>query len=227
MENAALQIALYIEEIEGLRQALEKEERRNLELEAHLESMSDKMLEVEQEVREECYGEMEGAMEREIARWKSRWQEEAERGEEHLDRKVEILTRGLGADDEGEDKENVFVGEEGGNAREEELEKENDKLRREVELLKRELGGRSPSKRMPLKPVHNGYKGMGESGVEEVEKAVQKLRFSDEGGNGAGDRDRGEGTSRASTQSQNASPTKKIRKLAARKWDLLDEGDML
>ncbi|KAF8857830.1 P-loop containing nucleoside triphosphate hydrolase protein [Acephala macrosclerotiorum] len=146
MEIAALEIARMSEEIDGLRAELLNEQQRRLEVEAHLESMTDRIMEVEAEVREECFVEMEKTMEVEMRRWKANWAEQQERTEEHLDKKLEIYTRSMDAVEDGEDKENTPV-------RDLSMQDENERLRREVEILRRELQSRSPSKsqRMPLR----------------------------------------------------------------------------
>ncbi|EHK99232.1 putative Kinesin-like motor protein C15D4.01c [Glarea lozoyensis 74030] len=139
MEIAALEIARMSEEIDGLRSELKEEQDRRLESEAHLESLRDRIVEIEMDVREEVFSEMEKQMETEMRRWKASFASEQERQEEHVDRKLEILTKTIDLGDD--DKENAgcdggFTGD---------LEDENERLRREVESLRRELQGRSPS----------------------------------------------------------------------------------
>ena len=194
MEIAALEIARMSEEIDGLRAELAAEQERRLECEAHLETLAadveDRVLETEQDVREECYLEMEKRVENEMRRWKATWEGERERGEVHLDKKLEILTRGISLDDDEEDKENTRKGE----TVNEDLVEENERLRREVELLRREIQGRSPSKRLPLRES----------------REMEKMRLSNE-----------------SLVSANGSPLKKVRKLTARKWDLMGEDELL
>lgn len=92
MEIAALEIARLSEEIDGLRGELDREQQRRVELEAHLMSAEERAMEIEARVREECFLEMEGVMKREMGRWKGAWAEERERNEEHVDRKIEILS---------------------------------------------------------------------------------------------------------------------------------------
>lgn len=222
MEIAALEIARMSEEIDGLRAELLAEQQRRLEAEAHLESMTDRILEVEAEVREECYAEMETQMESEMRRWKATWAAEADRNDEHLDRKLEIYTRSLDASEDKENKsprkgggksanvENGGDRERDGDAEGERLEEENQRLRREIEILRREQGLRSPSKaqrtqREPLREAGFGRGDMGEG---------ERMRVS-----GLGDRDGERGVEK--------SPVKKMKKLAPRKWDLMGEGELL
>lgn len=202
MEIAALEIARLSEEIDGLRDALRDEQQRRCESDAHLESMTDRILEVEMAVREEVFEEMEAKMQVEMRRWKTSFAAEADRNDEHLDRKLEILTKtmNLSAD---EDKENTNAGED--------LAAENDRLRREVEQLRREVGGRSPSKRMPLRESRSNRT------LNDVGRDMENLRISN-----AQEKQRGSGSVNV-----NGSPLKKVRKLTAKKWDLVDEGEML
>jgi len=211
MEIAALEIARMSEEIDGLRAELVAEQQRRLEAEAHLETMSDRVIEIEAEIREECYAEMEKQMETEMRRWKATWADEADRNDEHLDRKLEIYTRSIDASEEN--KEN-FGPPQSVVARNEDLEAENERLRRELELARRENRTRSPSKapRMPLRetslrPARDMEMELG------VETEMERMNI-----NSDGPRKESSGT---------RSPVKKMKKLGTRKWDLLDEGEML
>lgn len=150
MENAALEIARLAEESNHLRGSLAREQEARVSAEAHLLSMEDKMLELEQAVREDCATEFEKRLAVELSRWKAAMQMTIERGEEHLDRKLEVFERSLESQvtafqasdgDSIVNKENLLV---------ENLEQENSRLRREVTILKKELAGRTPSKRTPL-----------------------------------------------------------------------------
>ncbi|KAG6010166.1 hypothetical protein E4U21_007643 [Claviceps maximensis] len=146
MEIAALEIARMSDEIDQLRLEVDEQQEARMAAEAHLLSMEDRMLDLEAVIRDECATEFEQRLMLELARFKASLALEQERNEEHWDRKVDILERGLGASatnaDDGEaDKENVLV---------EDLAQQVERLRRENAILKRELAGRSPSKRKPL-----------------------------------------------------------------------------
>jgi len=213
MEIAALEIARMSEEIDGLRAELLAEQQRRLETEAHLETMTDRILEVEAEVREECYSQMEKQMESEMRRWKATWAAEADRNEAHLDRKLEIYTRSIDASEEN--KENtvpaaaVAVKPSEVN---ESLELENERLKREIEGLRREMQCRSPTKgpRLPLREREcRASKDTVDLGAE-----LGRMHIS-----GEDDHTRDSAVSK--------SPVKKMKKLTARKWDLMDEGELM
>ncbi|KAI0542935.1 P-loop containing nucleoside triphosphate hydrolase protein [Xylaria digitata] len=193
MENAALEIARMADMIDQLNGDLAHESEARMAAEAHLMSMEDRIVELEQEIREECYADFEQRLAMEMNRWKASLSLEQERGEEHWDRKVEVLARSVGVvitapsdedDVENEDKENVLI---------ENLEQENERLRREVAILKRELSSRTPSKRAPLQERGDLPSTKGE--VSSLGGKLEQLRVS------------------------NGSPTKKIRKLPPKKWE--------
>lgn len=184
-----MEIARMSEEIDYLRVSLEQESEKRLEAESHLLSMTDRMLEQEQEIREDCGIEFEQRLAVEMARWKASLEVEKERGEEHWDRKVEVMERlqnsstdensMIGGCCDHEDKENVLV---------ENLEEENERLRREIAVLKRELTGRSPVKRKPLRerddlptasPAVSTPVSVGRTGVDKLTAAAASAAASD------------------------------------------------
>lgn len=192
MENAALEIARMADMIDQLNVELARESEARMSAEAHLMSMEERFMDVEQEIREECYADFEQRLTLEMNRWKASLSLEQERGEEHWDRKVEVLARSVGVvvtapndedDAENENKENVLI---------ENLEQENERLRREVAILKRELSGRTPSKREPLQERDDLPSTKGD--ISSLGGKMEKLRVS------------------------NGSPTKKVRKLPPKKW---------
>ncbi|RDA94049.1 hypothetical protein CP533_5323 [Ophiocordyceps camponoti-saundersi (nom. inval.)] len=141
MELAALEIARMSEEMDQLRLQVEAQAEARAAAEAHLLSAEERLLEMETAVREECATEFEQRLSLELARFKASLAQEQERNEEHWDRKVDVLERGLDRGDEEDDKENVLV---------EDLAQEVARLRRDNSVLRRELATRSPSKRAPL-----------------------------------------------------------------------------
>ena len=143
MELAALEIARLSDDIDHLREDLEHQTEARMAAEAHLLSMEDRLLDLEATIREDCASEFEQRLALELSRFKASLALEQERNDEHWDKKVDVLERGLDSslDDDDCDKENVLV---------ENLEEEVERLRRENAVLRRELTGRSPSKRRPL-----------------------------------------------------------------------------
>lgn len=217
MENAALEIARMADIIDQLNAELAREAEARMAAEAHLMSYEDRLVDLEQDIREECHADFEQRLALEMARWKVSLSLEQERGEEHWDKKVEVLARSVGvtlttpsdgADTEDEDKENVLI---------ENLEQENERLRRELAVLKRELGSRTPSRRAPLSErgdfvaVKSDMAGLGNK--------MEELRVSDA-------HEEINSSARKSRVTPSGSPTKKIRKLATKKWESIEaDGD--
>ncbi|KAL7963822.1 kinesin [Trichoderma compactum] len=203
MEIAALEIARMSEEIEQLRDEIEVQSEARIAAEAHLLSTEDRMIDMEAAVREECALEFEQRLAIELARFKASMQIEKERHEEHWDRKVDILERGLDTGfEEDFDKENVLV---------ENLTQEVERLRRENMILKRELSNRSPSKRKPLEEredfvLPSGSGTPKHDSVTSISRKFERIKISSDVGGANGPR----------------SP-KKVRRLVARRWDDPDE----
>lgn len=220
MENAALEIARMAEIIDQLNAELARESEARMTAEAHLLSMEDRIEELEQEIREECYADFEQRLALEMGRWKASLSIEQERGEEHWDRKVEVLARSVGVvtvtapssdddDVENEDKENILI---------ENLEEENERLRREVSILKRELSGRTPTKRSPLQErgdVPSVRSSASSDVLGGLGNRMEQLRMNN-----------GE-EKKALKVSSSGSPTKKVRKLATKKWEGVAPDDEL
>ncbi|POR33517.1 Kinesin-like protein [Tolypocladium paradoxum] len=213
MEIAALEIARMSDDMDQLRDELEHQTEARLTAEAHLLSMEDRLLDLEAAVRDDCATEFEQRLTLELARFKASLALEQERNDEHWDRKVDVLERGLdGPDAAGEcDKENVLV---------EDLAQEVERLRRENAVLKRELAGRSPSKRTPLAEredfvsagtsTPNGASG---GGVANLGRKLERMRV----GSSAGE------SLRTASGASNGSPSKKARKLGTKRWEELDD----
>ncbi|KAK8097268.1 hypothetical protein PG999_013212 [Apiospora kogelbergensis] len=232
------EIARMAEMIDQLNSDLSRETEARIAAETHLLSMEDRLQDMEQEIREECYTDFERRLALEMNRWKASLSHELERGEEHWDRKVEVLARGVGVitvasdDDENQgedDKENVLV---------ENLEQENERLRRELAVLKRELGSRTPSKRAPLQERGDAMVTM-KSEMAGLGSRMEALRVSSTGSarsilsddrisnhsyaNSEAGSIRSKKSSRVAT---NGSPTKKVRKLQAKKWEPIGDDDI-
>ncbi|KAL9077420.1 MAG: hypothetical protein Q9161_000265 [Pseudevernia consocians] len=202
VEMAFSEIARLNEEVEILNVKLTEQEERRKEAEENWQKAEEKAEQIEMEVREECWSEMERRTEEERRRWMGAWGEEADRNDEHLDRKLEILSKGIQIHEDAIDSD----------TRTTELEKENETLRGKLEALERELHCRSPTK-SPRKPqLSNPGK---EYGSGALGTALFKL-------NGMSLTDAAE----CKPQSPCKTPGKKMRKLTARKWDLMDENEM-
>lgn len=207
MELAALEIARLMDEIDHLNEDVLAQTEAREKAEAHLLSTEDKMLDLEAAIRDDCATEFEQRLNLEIARFKASLALEHERNEEHWDKKVDVLERGLDMDEDDE-KENVLV---------ENLEEEVERLRRENAILKRELTGRSPSKRRPLEeredyvssPQGSPSKSEGK-GVANLGRKLEKMRVSTDSAPG----------SRAASGSG-----KKTRRLGNKKWEHEEEMD--
>ncbi|KAH0548156.1 hypothetical protein GP486_008119 [Trichoglossum hirsutum] len=163
LEYAAQEIARLTEELDVMSLRLTDEELRRREMESAWKSAEERCALVEQEVREECWIEMERRIEEESHRWRGAWGEEADRNDEHLDRKLDILTRTIQIHEDPEPSSGERI---------DELEDENERLRRRVDALERELRNRSPTKKQKGQlAIPRGLR----LEDEELENAVQGL----------------------------------------------------
>ncbi|KIW08205.1 uncharacterized protein PV09_01135 [Verruconis gallopava] len=140
LDHALREIARLAEERDILSLQLEEERSRREAAEASWAAAEQRMQDIEQEVREECYNDFEARLDQERRRWKGAWEEEADRNDEHLDRKIDILAKGIDSTFD------VYEDSPAENDRVKELEDENEALRRKVEALEREMLQRSPVK---------------------------------------------------------------------------------
>ncbi|KAI4245510.1 MAG: hypothetical protein L6R42_010179, partial [Xanthoria sp. 1 TBL-2021] len=136
VEMAFSEIARLSEEVEILGVKLGEEEGRRREAEEGWQRAEDRAEDIERVVREECWEEMERRMGEERRRWLGAWGEEADRNDEHLDRKLDILTKGIQIYEDPEDRVDHVT----------ELESENEQLRRRLDALEREINSRSPTR---------------------------------------------------------------------------------
>ncbi|KAF2415657.1 kinesin family protein-like protein [Tothia fuscella] len=141
LEAALREVATLSEEVDILAIQLHEERTRREAAEASWLATEDRMVALEQDIRDECYAEMEGQLEAAQRRWKSAWSEEADHNDEHLDKKIEILSRGISVREDSPEP-NPEAEE-----RIRELEDENSMLKRKVEMLEREQQLKSPVKR--------------------------------------------------------------------------------
>jgi hypothetical protein len=98
LETAALEIARISDEYDALAVRLAEEEILRAEAEMKWKAAEESCEFIEQEVREECWAEMEDRMEEERKRWQLAWDEQAGRHDEHLDKKLELLSRGVSSE---------------------------------------------------------------------------------------------------------------------------------
>ncbi|KAL8653136.1 MAG: hypothetical protein Q9210_002290 [Variospora velana] len=201
VEMAFSEIARLGEEVEILGVKLNEEESRRREAEEAWQKAEDRAEEIERTVREECWEEMERKMAEERRRWMGAWGDEADRNDEHLDRKLDILTKVY--EDPTDNDERVA-----------ELETENERLRRQLDSLEREINARSPTRpskkaatlATPRKSVGNGEDDFGTTLFK-----LNAMNLSPK---------------EAKASPIGKTPGKKIRKLTTRKWDLMDENEM-
>ncbi|KAL9100134.1 MAG: hypothetical protein Q9187_009400 [Circinaria calcarea] len=161
LEAATFEAEKLSEEVAILAMRLADEQERRREAEEAWQRAEEKAEEIEREIREECWNEMERRIEDERRRWKGAWGEEADRNDEHLDRKLELLSRGIQSKPLREHSLNVIqftnspsptVHEDTSEAqpaattRIAELEDENAILHRKVAALEHEMQCRSPTK---------------------------------------------------------------------------------
>ncbi|RAH85309.1 kinesin-like protein [Aspergillus japonicus CBS 114.51] len=212
LEKAAAEIERLRAENENLSGRLADEEIVRTDLAMRLKASEEMCLTIEQDVREECWNEMDERMEEERRRWQSAWDEQTGHNEEHLDKKLELFSRGFQI---YEDPNTTS------NERMEELEFENEQLRKKVAALERELTCRSPTKKTrakttttttTLEPSRNSNILGRESDIENALKRMDQLKLAD--------------SMFSPATQQLSSPGKKHRKMATRKWDLAPEEDI-
>ncbi|KAL3496869.1 P-loop containing nucleoside triphosphate hydrolase protein [Aspergillus germanicus] len=206
LEKALAEIERLATENEKLTVRLAEEEILRAEMETALIVSEDRCLLIEQEVREECWVEMDEKMEQERKRWQSAWDEQAGHNDEHIDKKIELLSQGFKIHQDPEPSSDERV---------EELEFENDQLRSRITSLERELTCRSPTKKSKskttaLEPSRNANLLGRESDIEVALRKMDQLKLAD-------------------SMFRNPSvdsPGKKQRKMATRKWDFAPEDDI-
>lgn len=174
LENALDEIHRLREELEITQLRLEEQSQRAIDFQIALANSEEYRDELEAEIRQEVADEMDRQMELNNRRMLAARDEERDQDDEHWDRKVEILSRGIHVY-EDEDEENIppeaeadaevdglaqrvssmalrgqgkKVGGSPDPARLADLEDENARLRAQLANMQREKGLRSPSKKM-------------------------------------------------------------------------------
>ncbi|KAL8855726.1 MAG: hypothetical protein Q9178_007647 [Gyalolechia marmorata] len=203
VEMAFSEIARLNEEVEVLELKLGEEEGRRREAEEGWQRAEDRAEDIEREVREECWEEMERRMGEERRRWLGAWGEEADRNDEHLDRKLDILTKGIQIYEDPEDRIDRVT----------ELESQNEQLRRRLDALEREITSRSPSRSAKKAPQLRTPRKTLSSGDDELGTTLFKLNVMSL-------------TPKEPKMSPVGKKTAKMRKLTARNWDLMDENEL-
>ncbi|KAL2834940.1 P-loop containing nucleoside triphosphate hydrolase protein [Aspergillus cavernicola] len=206
LEKALAEVQQLTSENENLAVRLADEEMLRAGLEHALTISEERGLLIEQGVREECWVEMDERMEQERKRWQSAWDEQAEHNDDHIDKKIELMSRGFKVHEDPELSSDERV---------EELEFENDQLRSRIMALERELNCRSPTKKpkpktTALEPSRNANILSRESDIDHALRKMDQLKLTD-------------GMFKNPAVD---SPGKKQRKMATRKWDLAPEEDI-
>lgn len=199
LERATAEITRLTRDCHGLALKLAEEEIARADVEMRLRAAEERCLMIEQDVREECWAEMDEKTEEERRRWQRAWDEQIGRNDEHIDKKVELVSRGF----------QIFE-DSGSNERVEELEQENDQLRRKLAALEREMHNQSPTRKHRTKnatPARSNHLGR-ESDIENALQRMDQLKLAD---------------TMFAPPSPGASPIKKTRKMGTRKWDLAPE----
>ena len=160
----AIDLVTLGDEVEVLAMRLAEEEERRREAEEGWQRAEEKAETIEVEVREECWNEMERKIDEQRRRWMGAWGDEADRNDEHLDRKLDILSRSIHVhEDHPHDADHRVA----------ELEDENAALHRRLDALERELHCRSPTK-APKSKATRAF-GAENAGVDGNIRALQAM----------------------------------------------------
>ncbi|ODH44847.1 hypothetical protein ACO22_00677 [Paracoccidioides brasiliensis] len=138
LETAALEIARISDDYDALAIKLAEEEIARAEAEFQWRAAEERCMLIEQDVREECWQEMEERVEEERRRWQAAWDEQASRHDEHLDKKLDLLSKGVRIHEDLQTPSEDRIAE---------LEQGNNKLRMRIANLERELHSRSQSRK--------------------------------------------------------------------------------
>ncbi|KAJ5551001.1 hypothetical protein N7461_005699 [Penicillium sp. DV-2018c] len=167
LERATAEIKRLTRDCHGLAVKLAEEEIARSDVEARLRAAEERCLTIEQDVREECWAEMDEKTEEERRRWQKAWDEQLGRTDEHIDKKVELVSRGF----------QIFE-DSGSNQRVEEMEQENDQLRRKLAALEREMHCQSPTRKQRSKdanPARSDFLNR-ERNIESTPRHIDQLK---------------------------------------------------
>ncbi|OJD39823.1 kinesin family protein [Diplodia corticola] len=190
LDNTLTEVIRLADALDVLHIQLRDERERRRQAEAGWRAAEENAVDAEAALREELYAEYESRLEGLQRRYKASWDEEADRADEHWDRKVEILTKGVVKvrEDGGDDEDEEMAGSSSRERDEEqqqrigELEDENAALRRQVDMLQREQQMRSPSKSHRHPPGDGNAVRMG-AGISLTPKVQLPLRSPSKGAN--------------------------------------------
>ncbi|OOQ82926.1 kinesin family protein [Penicillium brasilianum] len=210
LDRAMAEIARLTKDCHGLAVRLAEEEIARSEVELRLQAAEDRCVMIEQEVREECWADMDEQMEEERRRWQAAWDEQIGRNDDHIDKKIELVSRGFNIYEDPEQSTNERV---------EELENENEQLRRRLAILEREMSSHSPTRKPRAKqalpsPIRTANRLGRESEIENALQRMNQLNLTDSM------------FSPPSPTPKSSSPGKKTRKISTRKWDLAPESEI-
>ncbi|USW55711.1 Putative kinesin-like protein [Septoria linicola] len=108
LEAALEQITRLREDLEVAQLQLQEETNRRMEAEAAWAQSELRIDEVEAEIREEVFEEMEAKLALEQRKWRAARDEEMDQQDAHIDRKLEIMARGIAVyEDENDNQENI------------------------------------------------------------------------------------------------------------------------
>ncbi|KAI9367257.1 P-loop containing nucleoside triphosphate hydrolase protein [Aspergillus egyptiacus] len=210
LEKALAEIERLTATNERLTARLEQQETIRAGLEEALSMSEERCLLIEQEVREECWIEMDEKMEEERKRWRNALDEQAGHSDDHMDKKIELLSRGFKIHEDPGPSSDERV---------EELEFENDQLRSRINALERELACTSPTKKsrskntaVALEPSRNANLLGRDSDIDLALRKIDQLKLADSMFHGP--------------PADSSPGKKKQRKMATRKWDLGPEDDI-
>jgi hypothetical protein len=142
LEAALAELALLRQDLELSQLRLEEETQRRREADSSWLTAETRLESLELELRDEIWEEFESQLASERRRYHAARETEQEYVDEHLDRKLDILTRGLAEVEVCED------GEAEGEEKIAELEEENERLREKVQAFEREKENQSPVRKM-------------------------------------------------------------------------------
>lgn len=155
-ESANTTISRLTTELANLRNDIHATETTLASVTSSWNHAEERLEQLEAEIRDECWNSFEAQLAEERERWRAAWENERENNVEHVDRKVEVLVRGIStvALEETQEVRRIANGDDQEKGelwtRVEELEQENQILKMKVLALEREKVGRTPSRKVKV-----------------------------------------------------------------------------